>query len=261
MVKLEYIYKEISKLANENLAEKWDNVGIMLGDSKKNVNKILIALDVTTFVVEEAIEKEVDLIISHHPLIFSPLYKIDYTNFKGQIIKELILNDIAVISAHTNLDSAKDGLNTYLANLLGLRNLTVLAENPNNSEVGLGRVGTLPSEMSLDDFITYTKEKLSLNFVKLVKANENDIKTVAILGGAGGNFVYDLPKVDIYLTGDIKYHEAIDAIEMRQNLLDIGHFAEKVSKNLLKEYLEGLDLTKECDIFLSKVEYEPFEIK
>ncbi|MBF0713217.1 Nif3-like dinuclear metal center hexameric protein [Gemella sp. GH3] len=261
MVKLKNIYEEIVKLADENLAEKWDNVGIMLGDNEKSVKKILISLDVTTSVVTEAIEKKVDLIISHHPLIFSPLSKINYNDFKGRIIRDLIKNDIAVISAHTNLDSAKEGLNNYMAKLLNLQNTSVLVKNPENSDVGLGRVGNLPNMMSLDNFITYVKEKLNLDFVKLVKANDNNINTVAILGGSGGSFIYGLPNVDIYLTGDIKYHEAIDAKEMQQNLLDIGHFAEKASKNLLKSYLENIDLSKEYDVLLSEVEYEPFEIK
>ena len=116
MVTVKNIYKHLNKLADVKLAEKWDNVGLMLGDYNNEVNKVLVCLDVTTKVVEEAIANNIDLIVSHHPLIFKPLKSLDFTeDFKSNIIRDLIKNDIAVISFHTNLDSATLGLNDYLA--------------------------------------------------------------------------------------------------------------------------------------------------
>ena len=119
MVTVENVYSHLNKLADVKLAEKWDNVGLMLGDYNNEVNKVLVCLDVTTKVVEEAIANNIDLIVSHHPLIFKPLKSLDFTeDFKSNIIRNLIKNDIAVISFHTNLDSATLGLNDYLARLL-----------------------------------------------------------------------------------------------------------------------------------------------
>lgn len=261
MVKVEEIYKHICQLAPEELAENWDNVGLLLGDSNQDVTKILVCLDITTRVLSEAIENKVNLIVSHHPLIFKAIRKLDYGSSKNNIIRELIKNDISVISAHTNLDSSRSGLNDYLANKLSLQESTPLIPNVNVPEVGLGRIGILKKEMPLEEFVVYAKERLELNFVKLVKSNDNIIKKIAVLGGSGASFLYDIPEdVDIYLTGDVGYHEAIDAIEMHKNILDIGHFAEKVSKVLLKEYLESLEISKYYTVITAKSEKDPFEI-
>lgn len=261
MITLKEVRKDINFLANENLAEKWDNVGLMVGCENQKIKKILLCLDVTRKVVEEAIEKNIDLIISHHPLIFKSIKNLDFSNFKSDIIRKLIKNDIAVISAHTNLDSSRLGLNDYLAKLLNLEETKVLFPNENNSEFGLGRIGKLNKELSIDEFIEYTKLKLDLNYVKLISENSNVVSSVAILGGSGGSFISNLPKVDIFLTGDISYHDAIDAIEVNQNLLDIGHFAEKASKQLIYNYLKNLKKYEEIEIHISKVEKEPFEIR
>lgn len=260
MVKVKDIHSFIKELANESLAESWDNVGLMLGDENQDVRRILVCLDVTTSVVEEAKIKNIDLIISHHPLIFKGIKNIDFNNFKGNIVKELIKNDISVISAHTNLDSAEFGLNDYLAKLLNLEEIQVLVPSKTDTNVGLGRLGKLPESMNLEEFITYVKEKLDLKFVKLVRANDKKINKIAILGGSGASFIYNLPEVDIYLTGDIGYHEAVDAVELNQNLLDIGHFAEKQSKELLKRYLEDLEISKSYEVIFADSEKEPFEV-
>ncbi|MBF0710162.1 MULTISPECIES: Nif3-like dinuclear metal center hexameric protein [unclassified Gemella] len=261
MVKVDDIYIYIKELANENLAESWDNVGLLLGDRNKNVEKIMLCLDVTTSVVKEAIENNIDLIVSHHPLIFKSIKDLEYGYFKNDIIRDLIKSDIAVISVHTNLDSAKLGLNYYLAKNLLLENLSVLVPNKSYPDEGLGRIGMLREGMLLDDFINFTKERLNINFVRLVRSNNKKIKKVAILGGSGASFINNLPQdIDIYLTGDVGYHEAIDALECNINILDIGHYAEKISKNLLKEYLENLEISPNYEILLSNSERDPFEL-
>ena len=160
MVTVENVYSHLNKLADVKLAEKWDNVGLMLGDYNNEVNKVLVCLDVTTKVVEEAIANNIDLIVSHHPLIFKPLKSLDFTeDFKSNIIRNLIKNDIAVISFHTNLDSATLGLNDYLARLLNLKDIKVLFEHSLDSTAGLGRIGKLEEPLDMGDFIKYIKEK------------------------------------------------------------------------------------------------------
>ena len=257
MITVKDVYNQLNELADVKLAEKWDNVGLMLGDNKSNVNKVLVCLDVTTKVVKEAIDNNVDLIVSHHPLIFKPLKSLNFTDdFKSNIIRDLIKNDISVISFHTNLDSAKLGLNDHLAKLLELDDIKVLFEHNLDKEAGLGRIGKLSSSLSIEDFIVYIKKKFSLESVSAVIGNSKEISTVALLGGSGADFLYSLPEVDVYLTGDVGYHPALDAIEMKKNIIDIGHFTESLVKDLLKDFIskQGIEVIK------SNVEKSPFKI-
>ena len=257
MTKVKDIFNHLNNLADVKLAEKWDNVGLMLGSNNNEVSRVLVCLDVTTSVVEEAIANNVNLIVSHHPLIFKPLKNIDYTtDFKSRIIHNLIKNDISVISFHTNLDSATLGLNDYLAKLLKLNEIQVLFEHSLDNAAGLGRIGKLSNPLKLSDFITYIKNCFSLGTVSAVIGDEKEISTIALLGGSGADFIYTLPEVDVYLTGDVGYHAALDAIEMKKNIIDVGHFTENLVKDLLLDYISELNV----EVIKSKVEKSPFKI-
>lgn len=257
MTTVRNVFNHLNELADIKLAEKWDNVGLMLGDNNSEVRKVLVCLDVTTKVVNEAIANRVNLIVSHHPLIFKPLKSLNFTDdFKSNILRDLIKNDISVISFHTNLDSATHGLNDFLAKKLKLENTKVLFEHDVYEGAGLGRIGELFKEFTQEEFIEYLKEKFHLKTVSTVLGNNNKIKTVALLGGSGADFLYTLPEVDIYLTGDIGYHVALDAIEMKKNIIDVGHFTEHLVKDLLVEYVGQLPVV----VQKSKVEESPFKI-
>ena len=257
MTTVKDIFNHLNNLADVKLAEKWDNVGLMLGSNNNEVSRVLVCLDVTTSVVEEAIAKNVNLIVSHHPLIFKPLKNIDYTtDFKSRIIRNLIKNDISVISLHTNLDSATLGLNDYLAKILKLNEIQVLFEHSLDNTAGLGRIGKLTNPMKLNDFITYIKNCFSLETVSAVIGDEKEISTIALLGGSGADFIYTLPEVDVYLTGDVGYHAALDAIEMKKNIIDVGHFTENLVKDLLLDYISELNV----EVIKSTVEKSPFKI-
>ena len=257
MITLRNVFDHLNKLADIKLAEKWDNVGLMLGDFNSEVKNVLVCLDVTTTVVNEAITNNIDLIISHHPLIFKPLKSLDFTvDFKSNIIKTLVKNDISVISFHTNLDSATYGLNDFLAKKLELKNIRILFEHETYKNAGLGRIGELAEEFTQKEFITYIKEKFNLETISAVLGNNDNIKTVALLGGSGADFIYTLPEVDIYLTGDVGYHVALDALEMKKNIIDVGHFTEHLVKDLLLEYIGELSI----NVQKSKVEQSPFKI-
>ena len=257
MTTVKDIFNHLNNLADVKLAEKWDNVGLMLGSNNNEVSRVLVCLDVTTNVVEEAIANNVNLIVSHHPLIFKPLKNIDYTtDFKSRIIRNLIKNDISVISFHTNLDSATLGLNDYLAKILKLNEIQVLFEHSLDNTAGLGRIGKLTNPLKLNDFITYIKNCFSLETVSAVIGDEKEISTIALLGGSGADFIYTLPEVDVYLTGDVGYHAALDAIEMKKNIIDIGHFTENLVKDLLLDYISELNV----EVIKSTVEKSPFKI-
>ena len=257
MTTVKDIFDHLNNLADVKLAEKWDNVGLMLGSNNNEVSRVLVCLDVTTSVVEEAIANNVNLIVSHHPLIFKPLKNIDYTtDFKSRIIRNLIKNDISVISFHTNLDSATLGLNDYLAKILKLNEIQVLFEHSLDNTAGLGRIGKLTNSLKLNDFITYIKNCFSLETVSAVIGDEKEISTIALLGGSGADFIYTLPEVDVYLTGDVGYHAALDAIEMKKNIIDVGHFTENLVKDLLLDYISELNV----EVIKSTVEKSPFKI-
>lgn len=257
MTTVKDIFNHLNNLADVKLAEKWDNVGLMLGSNDNEVSRVLVCLDVTTNVVEEAIANNVNLIVSHHPLIFKPLKNIDYTtDFKSRIIRNLIKNDISVISFHTNLDSATLGLNDHLAKILKLNEIQVLFEHSLDNTAGLGRIGKLSNPLKLSDFITYIKNCFSLETVSAVIGDEKEISTIALLGGSGADFIYTLPEVDVYLTGDVGYHAALDAIEMKKNIIDVGHFTENLVKDLLLDYISELNV----EVIKSTVEKSPFKI-
>ena len=257
MTTVKDIFDHLNNLADVKLAEKWDNVGLMLGSNNNEVSRVLVCLDVTTSVVEEAIANNVNLIVSHHPLIFKPLKNIDYTtDFKSRIIRNLIKNDISVISFHTNLDSATLGLNDYLAKILKLNEIQVLFEHSLDNTAGLGRIGKLSKPLKLSDFIIYVKNCFSLETVSAVIGDEKEISTIALLGGSGADFIYTLPEVDVYLTGDVGYHAALDAIEMKKNIIDVGHFSENLVKDLLLDYISELNV----EVIKSTVEKSPFKI-
>ena len=257
MIKVKNVFEHLNQLANIKLAEKWDDVGLMLGNYNDEVNKVLVCLDVTTAVVDEAIDNGINLIVSHHPLIFKPLKSLNFTDdFKSNIIRNLIQNNISVISFHTNLDSAALGLNDYLAKKLKLEEISPLFEHELDQNSGLGRIGKLSNDMNLEEFIKYLKNQFKLETVSAAIGNNKKISSVAILGGSGADFIYSIPDVDIYLTGDVGYHAALDTIEMKKNIIDIGHFSEHLVKELLQDYISELNIVVEK----SNVEKSPFVI-
>ncbi|NBI06995.1 Nif3-like dinuclear metal center hexameric protein [Senegalia massiliensis] len=128
MIDSEKIIKYIEGIAPENLAENWDNVGLQIGDTKRKVEKILLALDINLEVVDKAVKEQVDMIISHHPLFFSSLKQINLNTYKGKIVEKLIKNDILVYTAHTNLDASNNGVNDELARLLDIENPKILSK-------------------------------------------------------------------------------------------------------------------------------------
>lgn len=215
-----------------SLAESWDNSGYQLIDENKEVKKVLLTLDVTDRVAEYAIENNADLILSHHPFIFSPLRNLGLNSYRGGIIKKLILNDISCYSMHTNYDSAKGGMNAIVAEMLGLSNCRNIVETDAEMEAGFGMVGELENTEETDDFVENVKSIFKLDYViEYVFNNENKIKKAAFCGGAGSELIAQASNLDadIYLTGDIKHHDAQLAYELGLNLLDVTHYGlEKV---------------------------------
>lgn len=214
------------------LAESWDNSGSQLIDVNSKIMKIVMTLDVTDKVVEYAIENKADLILSHHPFIFSPLKNLELNSYRGRIIKNLIINNISCYSMHTNYDSEKNGMNDVVSKMLKLSNCSNIIETYGEVDAGFGMIGELDEFIGFDDFVNNVKSIFDLDYVVEYFFDHNSqIKNVAFCGGAGADFIGEASKrkADIYLTGDIKHHDAQLAYELGLNLLDVTHYGlEKV---------------------------------
>lgn len=227
----------MEELAPLELALEWDNVGLQIGNPSKKVSTVLVTLTVTMDVVQRAIESGVDLLISHHPVIFKPLRQIRTDTPEGSLLATLLKHDLAVYVAHTNLDQAPQGLNYWLARDLALEGQKVLVP-VNNSAAGLGRIGTV-RPVSLGALARQVEELWSCP-VRMVGDQEQEVCTVAVVGGSGGDFVAQAKKAgaDVLITGDVSYHDAMDARSLDLAVLDAGHFAtEQIVAAELGRYL------------------------
>ena len=217
--------------------EEYDNAGFLLGDPRQECQGVMVAVDVTDAVIEEACEKGANLIVAHHPMIFGSVKHITPNDATGRFIIKLIKNDIAVYAAHTNLDNMKDGVNGILAQVLGLTDCHILRQMAGqpSAEVGAGMVGSLPFPMPTEAFLEQVKVCLGLPMLRVSEIAKPVVSRVAICGGAGNFLIGDAIRqgVDIYLTGDMKYHD-FQRAEGCITVADIGHFeSEQFSKELI----------------------------
>lgn len=239
------VIRELELNFPKNLAEEWDNVGLLIGDNKREINKVQFSLDATEKAIDNAIENGVDMLITHHPMIFKGIKNIDYSTVLGRKIIKLIENRINLYTLHTNLDSALNGLNDYIIKELGVKNSKVIDENINGENCGIGRVYKLNKETTIASYIKLLKEKLEIENVRLVGEESSLIRKIAIVNGSGMSYWRKVKKldVDLFITGDVGYHEALDAMESGLNLIDIGHFeGEKCFAQLLKSYFEKMSI-------------------
>ncbi len=202
----EFLYL-IDKIAPFNLAEDWDNSGLMVGDYKAAVKKIAVVLDPSVEAVKLAAKNNCDVLLCHHPLIFRPVKKIEFNDNTGAIIKQAVINGVNIIAAHTNWDKA--GLNVSLAKLLGLEKIS--APDP---EKPFLIQGALNEKISLKSFLTHIKNSWNLTRLDCYAKNyDAEISRAALCGGSGAEFwrAAKFFNNDIYITADIKYHELIDA--------------------------------------------------
>jgi dinuclear metal center YbgI/SA1388 family protein len=216
---------------------KWDNVGLLIGSRKQIVNKIMLAVDATNDVVNQAIKENVDMIITHHPIIFSEIKKITDEDFIGKKVIDLITNNIAVYASHTNLDACK--LTHRVSELLNISGEALeIIDNEHN--IGLGKVGNLEKSVLLGEYIEFVKSRLRVNEVKVFGQLDKSISKVAMSQGSGGSMIqYAIKeKADLLITGDIDHHEGIDALQQDLAIIDAGHFeTEKFCVDIFHEML------------------------
>ena len=365
--KVKDVINHMETLAPKNYAMTWDRVGLQIGSPKKEVRRIMVTLEVNLKVLKEASDKAVDLIISHHPLIFKPLEEIDFESPMGAMIQKMIQEDIHLYVSHTNMDVAPLGLNSHIADKIGMNNIDVLTPlemepyvkfavyvpetheeavleainkgrggyignysyctfqtlgvgtfKPGEgadpflgkegelkkvkekkietiverkdiqallgqvkkahpyeevaydlypleisiSKTGLGRIGRLPEKQFAEDFIQHLKKALHIKEVRYVGDLHREISKVAILNGSGGDFIQQAQRAgaDIFVTGDLKYHEAQDAMQEGISIVDIGHYESEIIFNqFIKNYLDS-KLKEEVEIYVAQDLQNPFKV-
>ena len=212
MIKTVDILKVLDKFAPSVLAEEWDNSGWQINLYNPYVKKIMVCLTVTDDVINQAVDLGCDMIVSHHPLIFNPIKKINDI----KIIKA-IKNNIQIFALHTNADKTKGGTSDMLAEYLLLRETAAIND--------FVRAGYLKYVMTLDEFISKVKLQLNVSHLKVINEGaKTSIKNVAVCAGLGAEFIEPLGRynIDAYVTADVKYHQALEPA--RFVIIDIGHF-------------------------------------
>ncbi len=212
------IYQFLDEFSPFNAAFSYDNCGLLVGNFDNTVNKVLLSLDITKNVIKEAKGLGAELIISHHPIIFKP---IKFVNSDSALHLLCELN-ISAICAHTNLDVAKEGVNYQLAKALMLKNLKPLTYEENSP---LGFLGTLEKTMTCKEFANYVKKQLRCDGLRYTKINR-PINTVAVCSGSGGNLVDEVAakNADVFVTGEIKHSQILQANELNIAIVDAGHY-------------------------------------
>ena len=247
MNKVSEILSYITEVAPIHWQESYDNSGLLVGDANALVDKVLLTLDLTEKVIDEAIENSFHLVISHHPLIFKGLKNILVDDTTGRIITKAIKHDISIAAMHTNIDNSFYGVNRVLAEQLGLKNLNILHPNisasqhlsDSETQVGSGMIGYLENEMSEKDFLKIIKEKLNVGAIRHTELLDKPIKKVAICGGSGSFLIGDAKRcgADAYITADLKYHDFFET-DNEILIVDAGHFeTEQFTKQLFADII------------------------
>ena len=225
---------------------------MQVGDTERDIQSVLLTTDITEFVVNEAVMRGCDLIVSHHPLLFHGLKQVCGQTPQARIVEMAIKHNIAIYSAHTSLDCVSGGINTRLADKLGVKDYRFLMEN------GLGVIGKLSRPMPYADFIAYVREILDCTYVRYTRAPKEMVQTVALCGGSGAEFINDaiLQGADVYITADCKYHEFQDA-DGQIGLIDIDHWiSERHAREIFQDILSPLGVT--C--YISKQDKTPIQL-
>lgn len=262
-INMSELISEIEEIAPRELEEDWDNCGMQINMGKKSVGKVLITLEITKNVIEEAKNKNVDFIITHHPLLFSKIDVVDYNNITGNYLIELIKSGISVYSAHTTFDETFGGNNEYLAELIGLTRIRRLKDyRPVPKDRIIGRMGNFKEPCTLKEACTIVEEALDIEGkLRVVGDLDKKIKIVGLCTGAGGDTMEAAIRngCDLFITGDVRHHEAQMALEMGLCLIDAGHFgSEKIfAENFASKLRKNLD--SKIEIIESEINVNPFK--
>lgn len=239
------IIRRLERLAPVEYACEWDNPGLLAGRMDKEATKILLALDATDEVVEQAVREQVDMLLTHHPLIFKPLKKINDQDFISRRILKLIQSDISYYAMHTNFDVAPGCMADLAAGRLGLKEQAPLeiTGEADGAAIGIGKVGTLAAPLTLPELGRFVKERFGLPFVTVYGLEQigGPVSRIAVSPGSGGSMVaHGLSAgAQVLVTGDIGHHEGIDAVANQMAVIDAGHYGlEHIFMDFMQKYLK-----------------------
>lgn len=260
MTKVKDIAAAIEKFAPLTLQEDYDNAGLQTGDPEADVSGILLCLDVTEDILEEASQRSCSMVVSHHPLIFRGLKSLTGADETQRLVLRSLRDGIAVYSAHTNLDSAVDGVSHEMASMLGVKNLRPLEPHDATGITGLGVVGDIEPTPKLE-FLRKVKERFGVRALRY-SAGKNSLvlKRVAVCGGSGASLIRNAmaADADIYVTGDIKYHD-ITGYGDQILIADIGHYESEVcSERILSRIIR--EAFPQMVIYFPESESNPVKI-
>lgn len=263
---LNEILNFLSDLAPPELAEDWDNTGLLIGQRDDAVSSIMTCLTLTPDVAEEAVSKGASLIIAHHPILFRAVKKLTDETSEGRMLLSLIRSGVAVYSPHTSYDSAYEGVNRQLAASLNLANVKPIrslneSDSTSNDElIGSGRFGDLPTEVSLTDFVELVKQALEIDNTWFVGDSAATIRRVGIACGAAAEFMGDAARLgcDVLLTGEARFHACLEARTRGIALVLPGHFPterpamENLAARLANQF-------PDLNVWASSVETDPVQ--
>ena len=226
MMKVRDIIKVLEDFAPLSVQESWDNSGLAVGSPDADVSSVLIGLDCTPELVDEAVSCGADMIVTHHPLIFFGLKKISPRDPVGAAVIKAISAGISVYSAHTTADKVVSGVSWAMAARLGLEDVSVL--DPEDGGTGLGVIGSFPSPKSADEALRYVKECFSLKVIRSSRPVRGELRRVALCGGSGASLAGKViaAGADLYITGDVSYHHFFTGDDFM--IMDIGHYESEI---------------------------------
>lgn len=244
-MKIKEITDIIERFAPLSLQESYDNAGLIVGRPDDDVQGVLLAVDVTDAVMDEAERRGCDLIVTHHPVVFHALKRFNSDGYVQRAVERAIRCGIALYACHTNLDSAPGGMSWRLAGLLGIGNLRVLQPHREQQEAGFGVVGELPAEEQTLAFLRRVKETLRVGALRMSRQATEHVRRVALCTGAGASLMEEAARsgAEVYLTADLKYNDFMTP-DGRFTAVDVGHYeSEYCAIDLLFDILSENLLT------------------
>ncbi len=251
----------LENFAPPDLAEDWDNTGLLIGRRSASVKKVLTCLTLPPDVAEEAVSQGVQMVVSHHPVLFRGTKQITDSDVEGRMLLSLIESQIAVYSPHTRFDSAVGGINQQLAESFGLKSIKPIRPCEMDNGCGGGRYGTVSERISLREFLDVARSAVGAGYLEFCGGDDAQVMTVAVACGAAGEFLDDAIQLgcDTFVTGETRFHSALEARNSSISLILLGHYSsERPAVESLARTLAGqfLDLT----VFASRAESDPLSV-
>jgi len=240
-MKINDILNVLETVAPPHLQESYDNAGLIVGNPETALKGVLFCLDSTEAIVREAVSKGCNLVVAHHPIVFRGLKRLNGSSYIERTVIEAIRQDVAIYAIHTNLDNVyRQGVNSKIAEKIGLSDTRILAPKPTDFEIGAGLLGLLPEPMSEEKFLLHLKKTLQTSCIRHTALRGKLVRKVAVCGGAGSFLLPDAirAKADAFVSADFKYHEFFDA-EGKLVVADVGHFeSEQFTIELLRDIVQ-----------------------